>query len=97
MTVFQNQIDERSTNASKTCVLRAQWGFLGGIVVKNPSANAGDARDAGSISGSGRPPEEEMATHSSTPAWRISRTEEPGGVTDSDMTDRAHTHKCCIS
>ena len=28
----------------------------GGSVVKNPPANAGDARDAGSISGSGRSP-----------------------------------------
>ena len=33
-------------------------GFLGGTVVKNPPANAGDARDAGSIPGSGRSPGE---------------------------------------
>ena len=32
-------------------------GFPGGAVVKNPSANAGDARDMGSIPGSGRCPE----------------------------------------
>ena len=32
-------------------------GFPGGTVVKNPPANAGDARDAGSIPGSGRFPE----------------------------------------
>ena len=25
------------------------WGFPGGTVVKNPPANAGDARDAGSV------------------------------------------------
>ena len=31
-------------------------GFPGGRVVKNLSANAGDARDAGSIPGSGRSP-----------------------------------------
>ena len=31
-------------------------GFPGGAVRKNPSANAGDARDVGSISGSGRSP-----------------------------------------
>ena len=36
-------------------------GFPGGIVVKNLPANAGDA---GLIPGSGRPLEEEMATHS---------------------------------
>ena len=31
-------------------------GFPGGTVVKNPPANAGDARDVGSIPGSGRSP-----------------------------------------
>ena len=31
-------------------------GFPGGSVVKNPPANAGDARDEGSIPGSGRSP-----------------------------------------
>ena len=48
-------------------------------LVKNPPANAGDTRDAGSISGSGDPMEEEMATHSSILAWDIPWTEEPGG------------------
>ena len=43
------------------------------LVVKNPPANAGDLRDAGSIP----PLEEEMATHFSTLVWRIPRTEEP--------------------
>ena len=38
------------------------------------------------------PLEEEMATHSSTLTWRISWTEEPDGVTDSDMTECAHKH-----
>ena len=33
-------------------------GFPGGIVVKNLSANAGDARDVGSIPGLGRSPGE---------------------------------------
>ena len=32
------------------------WGFPGGRVVKNLPANAGDARDLGSVSGSGRSP-----------------------------------------
>ena len=40
-------------------------GFPGGAVVKNLPANAGDARDVGSILGSGRSPGEGMATHSS--------------------------------
>ena len=30
------------------------WGFPGGSIVKNTPVNAGDARDAGSISGLGR-------------------------------------------
>ena len=33
-----------------------QRGFPGGAVVKNPPDNAGDTRDPGSISGSGRSP-----------------------------------------
>ena len=33
-------------------------GFPGGAVVKNPPANARDARDVGSIPGSGRYPRE---------------------------------------
>ena len=37
---------------------------------KESTCNAGDVRDRGSISGSGRPLEEEMATHSSILAWR---------------------------
>ena len=47
-------------------------------MVKNLPANAGDTGDVGSISRSGRPPEEEMATHSSILAWRIPWTEEAG-------------------
>ena len=50
-------------------------GFPGGVVVKNPPADAGDA---GSIPGSGRSLEREMATHSSILAWRIPWTEDPG-------------------
>ena len=33
-----------------------KMGFLGGIVVKNPPANEGDARDRGYIPGLGRSP-----------------------------------------
>ena len=39
-----------------------------------------DAGDAGSIPGLGRSLEKEMATHSSILAWKISWTEEPGGL-----------------
>ena len=47
-------------------------------MVKNPPANAEDERDVGSIPGLTL--EEETATHSSILAWRISWTEEPGGL-----------------
>ena len=50
------------------------------LVVKNLPANAGDVRDAGSIPGLGRFPGGGNATHSSILAWRIPRTEEPGGL-----------------
>ena len=47
-------------------------------MVKNLPANAGDAGDMGSKPGWGRPPEKEMATHSSILAWEIPWTENPG-------------------
>ena len=50
------------------------------LVVNNPSANVGDVRDPGSIPGSEVPLEEGMATYSNKHAWRIPRTEEPGGL-----------------
>ena len=53
-------------------------GVPGGAEVKNLSANAGGARDLGSLGQEG-PVEEEMASHSSI-AWRIPWTEEPGGL-----------------
>ena len=51
-------------------------GFPGGALVKNPPAKAGDTRHEGSIPVSGRSaPEKEMATHSSTLAWKIPQIE----------------------
>ena len=60
--------------------LPLEWASQAALVVKNLPANAGDIRDKGSIPGSGRSPEEGMATPSSTLAWRIPWTEEPGGL-----------------
>ena len=47
-------------------------GFLGGSVVKNLSANAGDVKES-RVQSLGRedPLEEEMTTHSSILAWTI--------------------------
>ena len=50
------------------------------LVVKNLSANAGDVRDVGSITGLGRSLETGMATQSSILAWLIPLTEELGGL-----------------
>ena len=47
-------------------------------MVKNLPANAGNIRDMGSIPGSGRSLEKEMAAHSSILDWKIPWTEEPG-------------------
>ena len=49
-------------------------------MVNNPPANAGDSRDAVSISGLGRSLEKDMATHSTIFAQRIPWTDEPGRV-----------------
>ena len=62
------------------------------LVVKNQPANAGDIRDAGSIPGWEDPLEKGLATHSSSLAWRIPWTEEPGrlqswGCKESDTTE----------
>ena len=52
-------------------------GFPGGAVVKNPSA----MQETRVLSLDQEDPlEKEMATHSSIPAWKITWTEEPGGL-----------------
>ena len=48
------------------------------LVVKKLPTHVVDAGDAGLTPGSGRPLEEEMATHSRILAWKIPWTEEPG-------------------
>ena len=58
-------------------------------MASSPPASAGDIRDTGSVPGSGRSPEEGMATHSRILAWRIPRTEEPGGLQSTGSQSRA--------
>ena len=48
--------------------------------VKNLPTNAEDVRNVVQSPGQEDPLEEGMATHSSTLAWRIPWTEEPGGL-----------------
>ena len=57
--------------------LPQQLGFPGGSDSKEPAYSAGDL---GSVSGGEDPLEKGMATHSNILAWRISWTEEPGGL-----------------
>ena len=54
------------------------------LVVKNPPANAGDARDVDSIPESGRSLGIESDNHSSMLAQKIPGTEEPGGYSLQD-------------
>ena len=63
---------------------KSNWirsGFPDGSEVKNPPAMQDTrCRDAGSIPGSGRSPEDRNATQSSILAWEIPSTEEPGSL-----------------
>ena len=54
------------------------WASQVAQVVKNPPANAGDIRDAGSIPELGRCPRRGHGNHSSVLARRTPWTEEPG-------------------
>ena len=54
-------------------------GFLGGAVVKNSPANAGDAGDLSLIPGLGRPPGEGNGNPLQYSCLKNSWTEEPGG------------------
>ena len=56
-------------------------------MVKNLPASAGDA---GSVPGSRRSLEEEMAVHSSILAWGIPWTKEPGGLQSMELQRVVH-------
>ena len=65
-------------------------GLPGGSVIKILSANAGDARDAGSIPGSGRSPGEGNGNSLQYSCWRIPWTEEPGGPQGMELQRTGH-------
>ena len=77
-------MDERSLvggcHKKQTSSCNPNRGFPDGAGGKEPPADAGDISDEGSIPESVRSPGEGNATHSSTLAWKIPRTEEPGGL-----------------
>ena len=65
------------------------------LVVKNLPANAGDTGDAGLTLGQEDPLEKSMAVHFNILAWRIPRTEEPGGLQSmgSQKSQRLNSNK----
>ena len=65
--------------------------FPGGTTVKNLPADAGDAKDRGSIHGLGRSPQVGNGNHFCILAWKIPWTEEPSGLQFRGH-DRSHTH-----
>ena len=76
-------------------------GFSGGSVVKNPSANAGDAEDVGSIPGLGRSPAGGNGNPLQYSCLKKSHGQRslagcsPKGLEESDTTERlstAHQH-----
>ena len=60
------------------------------LEVKNPPANAGDLRDVGLIPGLGISPLEGKGNPLSILAWRISWTEEPGGLMSTGLPRVGH-------
>ena len=74
----------------KICTENKKYLFMGfphSLVGKEPACNAGDL---GLIPGLGRSPGEEMATHSSILAWRISWTEVPGRLQSMGLQKVGH-------
>ena len=61
-----------------------------GLVEKNLPASAGATGGWGLIPGWEDPLEEGMATHSSILAWRIPRTEDPGGLQSTGLQRVGH-------
>ena len=63
------------------------WGFPGG---SDSEASACTVGDQGSILGSGRSLEKEMATHSNILAWKIPWIEEPGELQSAESQRVRH-------
>lgn len=66
-------------------------GFPVALVVKNPSAKAGDIRDLGSMPRSGRYLEEACGNPLQIFAWKIPRTGKPGGLRLKDAKKQLST------
>ena len=53
--IWANRLSEHTSNQYKYSILPSTWASQVPLVVKNPSVNAGDIRDVGSILGLGSP------------------------------------------
>ena len=65
-------------------------GFQVALVLKNPPVKAGNIRDLGLIPGLKDPLGKDMATHSSSLAWRIPWTEESGRLQSMELQRVRH-------
>ena len=63
------------------------WVSQVALVIKNLPINSGDIRDLRLIPELGDSLEQGMTIHSSIVAWRILRTEEPGGLQSMGHTE----------
>ena len=77
----------------------SSYKHLGGAVVKNPPANAGDAKDTGSRPGLERSPGVGNGNPLQYSCWEIPWTEDPGGLPSmglqrvGHMTDQLNVKK----
>ena len=69
-----------------------EMGFHDGSAVKKPLVMR-ETQETCLVPGSGRSPEEEMATHSSILAWKIPWSEEPGGLESMSLQSRTRLSK----
>ena len=79
------------------CFLTKASGYVNFPCGSDGRASAYNAGDSGSVPGWEDPLEKEMAPHSSTLAWKIPWTEEPGsyspwGHQESDTAERLQFH-----
>ena len=88
-----------STISLSLCYIYVYMGFLGGQMIKNPPANAGDKRDRGLVPGSGRSPE--VGYSNSLQYFCLENTMYRGNwqatvheVTKSDTTEQLSIHTC---
>ena len=66
-------------------------------MAKNPPGEAGGVRDVGSVPGSGSSPGGGNGNHASILAWRIPRTEEPGGLQSMESQSRTRLKRLSTS